>query len=124
MNSKIAWVEGGYLYCKKSPDALKLSRVRDIYVKEYDNNSKFKRSTLIALVFSFVFFLIHPIVAAVVFLLLFVISFTMTKKYELRVTVFNNSDVGNVESGLCSACDRGELDNVVQQVKRWKNEVN
>ncbi len=120
MNSRIAWVEGDYLYCRKSPDALKLHRLKDIHVKEYDSQGKFKRSTLIGLVFSFVFFLVHPIVAAVVFLVLFGISFSMAKKYELRVTVFNNSDVGVVESGLCSANTRDEFDDVVQQVKHWQ----
>jgi len=118
MNNRIVWIESDAVHCKKSPTPLKVKRIESIYVKEYDKKSKIKRSSLIALVFSFVFFQIHPVVAAFVFPILFGVSYKLTKKYELRVTIFNNSDIGSVESGLCSSNQREELDGVVQRVKR------
>lgn len=98
-----------------------MSQIENIYVKEYDKKSKVKRSLLIALVFSFSFFLIHPVIVAVVFPVLFGLAYKFTKKYELCVSVFNNPDIGNVESSLCSANQRNELDDVVQQVQRLQH---
>lgn len=61
MNNRTVWVESSALYSLKSSQPLKVSRVEDIRVKEYDKTEKIKRSGLIALVFSFTFLLVHPI---------------------------------------------------------------
>ncbi|PWI32526.1 hypothetical protein DI392_15885 [Vibrio albus] len=117
MHDRIVWVESGSVYCRKSSIPMKVKNIEEIYVKEYDLKNKMKRSSLISLVFSFPFFLIHPFIGAFILPILFWGSYKLTKKYELRVTIFNNSDIGCVESGLCSSNYRDEFDDVILQVK-------
>ncbi|HAS8151960.1 TPA: hypothetical protein I7678_22420 [Vibrio vulnificus] len=117
MNNRTVWIESNALYSRKSSQPLKISRVEDIRVKEYDKTEKIKRSALIALVFSFAFLLVHPIVGLFAFLIIFGVVYLRTKKYELRVTQFNNSEIGSVESGFCLSNCRDEFDDVVATVK-------
>ncbi len=117
MKNRTVWVESNALNSRKSSQPLKVSRIEDIRVKEYDKAGKIKRSALIALVFSFIFLLVHPIVGFFAFLTIFGVVYLRTKKYELRVTLFNNSEIGSVESGFCLSNSRDEFDNVVATIK-------
>ncbi|WP_070967775.1 hypothetical protein [Vibrio sonorensis] len=123
MNNKQVWIESGAIHSKKSPTPLSLSKIEGIYVKEYDQKSKLKRASLIALAFSFVFALVHPLVGLAVFVTLMGLSFFFTKRYELRVSVFNNQEVGSVESGLCSSNDRTEFDVIIKKFDQYKNDM-
>ncbi|MBR9873198.1 hypothetical protein L3V31_17290 [Vibrio sp. J1-1] len=120
MTKHRVWVESGAIVSKNSPKPLAISKVISIYVKEYDSKSKVKRAALIAVVFSFVVALLHPILWVVVFTIVFGSSYVLTKKYELRVSVYNNEEIGVVESGLCLSNDRAEFDEVVTQVSELK----
>ncbi|BDR16171.1 hypothetical protein [Vibrio sp. STUT-A11] len=122
MTKQRVWVERRAIVSKNSPKPLAISNVKSIYVKEYDSKSKVKRAALIGFVFSFVAALAHPILSVVVFTIVFGSSYLLTKKYEIRVAVYNNDEVGVVESGLCLSNDRVEFDKVVTQVLELKAE--
>lgn len=117
MKKPNVWVKGNKLLNNKSNKPIKIKDIEFIYVKEYDRNSKIKRSSLISFVLGFPFMLIHPIIGFIVFTFLLIVNYKLTKKYELRVTIFNNSDIGSVESGLHSSNSREEYDDVVLEVK-------
>lgn len=122
MTKQRVWIERGAIVSKNSPKPLAISNVKSIYVKEHDSKSKVKRAALIGFVFSFVAALAHPILSVVVFTIVFGSSYLLTKKYELRVSVYNNDEIGVVESGLCLSNDRSEFDKVVTQVHELKSE--
>ncbi|MFC3023582.1 hypothetical protein ACFODT_07070 [Vibrio zhugei] len=149
-NKRMVWIESNALHTRKSPLPIAVSRIENIRVKEYNITETFKRSALIALVFSFPFIgivlsvshylltlmlsgsFIAPVLSvpflffkliliALIFALIFGVAYLRTKKYELLVTLFNNSDIGSVESGVCLSNDRDEFDDVVTQIKARQN---
>ncbi|CAV26815.1 MULTISPECIES: hypothetical protein [Vibrio] len=117
---KNIWLESDSIVTRKSPKPLRLNTLENIYVKEHDIKSKITRSFFIAVVFSLPIFLFRPLVGIGVFSIIGIVGYLLTKKYELRVGVFNNDDVGVVESGLYSSNEREELDGIVRLVMEYK----
>ena len=120
MSGQLVWIDSEAIYCKHSSIPLKIERVMDIRVVEYNSLRKMKRALLIAVVFGFSFFMIYPLSALVAVPVFFLLSYLLTKKYELRVTLCDNHEIGEVESGLCKSNDKGELVRVVEQVNFLK----
>lgn len=120
MSEQLVWIDSEAICCKHSSIPLEIEKIMDIRVVEYNNLTKMKRALLIAAVFGFSFFMIYPLSALVAVPLFFLLSYLLTKKYELRVTLCDNSEIGAVESGLCKSNDRDELVRVVNQVNFLK----
>ncbi len=116
MKDKNVWVESGAIHSKKSPEPLAINKIEQIFVKEHDAKSRVKKSALIGAVLAFPFFIWHPLYGLAAFIAIFSFVFVTTKQYELLVTVFNNSEIGSVESTLASSSSREEFDELINQV--------
>ncbi len=115
VNQKVG-INSDSLFIKKrtTTSTIKIDRVKSLYVKEYSYKSKTKRSLLISIVFSLPVALSNPLAGAGAFLAIFIASYAFTKKYELRGDIFNNDEIGVVNTGLHSTNNRDEIDGLVR----------
>ena len=122
MMNKPLWLDGHFLHVKGSSKPIDIFKLEDIFVKKNLMLCKVKRAFFIAIVFSFVFFLWHPTYGVAVFCVLWLINYLASKQYELRVLVFNNPDIGHVESAIHTSNDRELYDEMVKKIRRLRGD--
>ncbi|MGF1753450.1 hypothetical protein L4C33_07625 [Vibrio makurazakiensis] len=113
-------LEGNQVYSVGNPLPISVNNIEYMYVKINDSPAKIKRSALLAALVSAASFILFPIIALIIFPIVYSLCFYRIKTYELRVFINNGSGFGSKESCLHSSGYRDEYDSLIEQVKALK----
>jgi len=106
---------------KVEDSVIAISKMDELYVKNYTMADKIKRSLLIGFVFGFVGILLHPIYAGLpMFVIIFIIAYVMAPQVELRTVLSPTADVGSVDTGLHKSSDPHDYIAVVEKFHALK----
>ena len=119
MEEKSIWVENEQLHIKGR--SIAFIKINTMFVKVYDTKSKFKRALFMTLAFGFPFFLYHPIYAGIpAFIVISAIGYFTAPAFELRISVYNNDEIGYVESAIHKSNNANHYDQVLFSYDAWQ----
>ncbi len=119
MEEKSVWVENEQLHVKNR--SIAFSKINDLFIRQYNTRSKLKRALLIGATFGFGFFILHPLYAGIpAFFIITAIAYFMTPNYELRISTYNNEDIGYVESAIHHSKSADDYEDILFAYASWQ----